>query len=174
MNNFVTQYKDLALKVIYYTKKRTLGEKVFFASSTFQDVLTYFEKKLKDSQTFLKSSYLLNGKQIYPSDILLYFCTIDPNLQLVEEDLFLEIDELEKLDDSSDPIYEKLLTPVINPFKIMILNIKESIIQQAIFPKEKITEFGLDTLNKNYACCNSMDSFYLSCGKNFWIITNNN
>ena len=174
MNDFVTKYKDLALKVIYFTKKRTLGEKVFFATSKFQDVLTYFEKKLKDSQTFLKSSYLLNGKQIYPSDILLYFCTIDPNLQLVEEDMFLEIDELEKLDDSSDPIYEKLLTPVINPFKIMILNVKKSIIQQAIFPKEKIIEFGLDTLNKNYACCNSTDSFYLSCGKNFWIITNNN
>ena len=174
MNNFFTKYKDLALKVIYYTKKRTLGEKVFFATSKFQDVLTYFEKKLKDSQTFLKSSYLLNGKQIYPSDILLYFCTLDPNLQLVEEDMFLEIDELEKLDDSSDPIYEKLLTPIINPFKIMILNVKDSIVQQAIFPKEKIKELGLDTLNNNYACCNSTDSFYLSCGKNFWIISNSN
>ena len=174
MNNFITKYKDLALKVIYYTKKRTLGEKIFFATSQFQDVLTYFEKTLKDSQTFLKSSYLLSGKQIYPSDILLYFCTIDPNLQLVEEDMFLEIDELEKLDDSSDPIYEKLLTPIINPFKIMILNIKESIIQEAIFPKEKIIQYGLDTLNNNYACCNSLDSFYLSCGKNFWIISNIN
>ena len=97
---------------------------------------------------------------------------MDPNLHLLEEDISIEIDELEKLDDSNDPIYEKLLTPVINPFKIIILNVKESIIQQAIFPEEMIIKLGLDTLNDNYACCNSIDSFYLSYGKNFWIISN--
>ena len=172
MSNFENKYKDLPLKVIYYTKNRTIGEKIFFGTSKFQDALTYFDKNLKDSQTFLKSSYLLNGKQICPSDILLYLCTIAPNLHLLEEDIFIEIDELEKLDDSNDPIYEKLLTPIINPFKILILNIKESIIQQAVFPEEIIIKFDLDTLNNNYACCNSIDSFYLSCGKNFWIISN--
>ena len=60
-------------------------------------------------QTFLKSCYFLNGKQIYPSDILLYFCIVDPSLRLVEEDMFLEIEELEHLDDASEPIHEKLL-----------------------------------------------------------------
>ena len=166
MYKLLNKYKDLPLKVIYYTKYRKIAEVLFFATSKFQDVLTYFEENLKDSQTFLKSSYLLNGKQICPSDILLYFCTMDPNLHLLEEDISIEIDELEKLDDSNDPIYEKLLTPVINPFKIIILNVKESIIQQAIFPEEMIIKLGLDTLNDNYACCNSIDSFYLSYGKN--------
>ena len=174
MNNSLVKYKDLALKVIYYTKKRQLGNKIFFATSRFQEVLTYFEKNLKDSQTFLKSCYFLNGKQIYPSDILLYFCTVDPNLRLVEEDMFLEIEELEHLDDASEPIYEKLLKPLINPFKLIILNIKEGILQMVDFPKEKITEMGLDTLNNNYACCNSTDALYISCGKNFWIIPHNN
>ena len=174
MSNSLVKYKDLALKVVYYTKKRQLGNKIFFATSKFQDVLQYFERNLKDSQTFLKSCYFLNGKQIFPSDILLYFCTVDPNLRLVEEDMFLEIEELEHLDDASEPIYEKLLKPLINPFKLIILNVKDGILQMVDFPKEKISELGLDTLNNNFACCNSVDSLFLSCGKNFWIISNKN
>ena len=174
MNNSLVKYKDLALKVIYYTKKRQLGSKIFFATSKFQDVLAYFERNIKDSQTFLKSCYFLNGKQIYPSDILLYYCTVDPSLRLVEEDMFLEIEELEHLDDASEPIYEKLLKPIINPFKLIMLNIKEGILQQVDFPKEKIEELGLDSINNNFASCNSTDSLYISCGKNFWIISYNN
>ena len=174
MSISLINYKDLALKVVYFTKKRQLGSKIFFATSKFQEVLEYFEKNLKDSQTFLKSCYFLNGKQIYPSDILLYFCIVDPSLRLVEEDLFLEIEELESLDDASDPINEKLIKPLINPFSLIILNTKEGILQQADFPKEKIEEYGLDSLNENYACCNSNDALYISCGKNFWIISYNN
>ena len=174
MNNSLAKYKDLALKVVYYTKKRQLGNKIFFATSKFQEVLAYFEKNLKDSQTFLKSCYFLNGKQIYPSDILLYFCTVDPNLRLVEEDMFLEIEELEHLDDASEPIYEKLLKPLINPFKLIILNIKDGVLQMVDFPTEKIKELGLDTINNNFACCNSTDALYISCGTNFWIISHNN
>ena len=172
--NSLSKYKDLALKVVYYTKKRQIGNKFFLATSKFQEVLEYFDKNLKDPQTFLKSCYFLNGKQIYPSDILLYFCIVDPSLRLVEEDMFLEIEELEHLDDASEPIHEKLLKPLIDPFKLIILNIKEGILQQADFPKENITQFGLDTINNNFACCNSTDSLYISCGKNFWIISHNN
>ena len=130
MYNSLIKYKDLALKVTYYTKKRQIANKIFFATSQFKDILEYFDKNLRDPQTFLKSSYFLNGKQIYPTDTLLYFSTVDPNLHLVEEDMFLEIEELEHLDDASEPIYEKLLKPLINPFKLIILNIKEAILQQ--------------------------------------------
>ena len=173
MLNSLVKYKDLALKVIYYTKRRQLGSKIFFATSKFQEVLLYFERNLKDPQTFLKSSYFLNGKQIFPNDILLYFCTVDPNLRLVEEDLFIEIEELEHIDDSSEPIYTKLLKPLINPFKLIILNIKEGILQQVDFDKDKIKNFGFDCLvNNNYACCNSLEALYISFGKNFWIISN--
>ena len=174
MSTSLINYKDLALKVVYFTKKRQLGSKIFFATSKFQEVLEYFEKNLKDSQTFLKSCYFLNGKQIYPSDILLYFCIVDPSLRLVEEDLFLEIEELENLDDASEPINEKLIKPLINPFSLIILNTKEGILQKADFPKENLKEYGLDSLNENYACCNSNDALYISCGKNFWIISYNN
>ena len=174
MSNSINKYKDLALKVVYYTKKRQLGNKIFFATSKFQDVLDYFEKNLKDSQTFLKTSYFLNGKQLFPSDILLYYCTVDPNLRLVEEDMFLEIEELEHLDDASEPNYEKIIKPIINPFKLIVLNIKDGILQMVDFPKEKISELELDTINDNFAFCNSTDSLYISCGKNFWIISNDN
>ena len=173
MNTFLAKYKDLALKVIYFTKKRQLGSKIFFATSKFQDVLQYFEQNLKDSQTYLKPCYLLNGKQIFPSDVLLYFCTVDPNLRLVEEDLFLEVEEFENLDDASEPIYEKLLTLSINPFKIYILNLKDGVLQLIDYPKEQLVENGLDNLNENYACCNSTDSLYISHGKNLWIISHN-
>ena len=171
MNSSLIKYKDLALKVIYYTKKRQLGSKIFFATSKFQEVLEYFDKNLKDPQTFLKTSYFLNGKQIYPSDILLYFSTVDPTLRLVEEDMYLEIEELDHLDDASEPIYETILKPVISPFKLIIINVKEGVLQQVDFPQEKVIEYGLDSLNNNYACCNSTDSLYLSCGKNMWIIS---
>ena len=175
MSNSLVKYKDLALKVIYYTKRRTLGTKIFFATSKFQEVLLYFEHNLKDPQTFLKSSYFLNGKQIFPNDILLYFCTVDPNLRLVEEDLYVEIEELEHIDDSSEPIYEKLLKPLINPFKLIILNINEGILQMVDFPKDKIHEYGFDTItNNNFACCNSPEALYISYQKNFWIISNKN
>ena len=43
------------------------------------------------------------------------------------------------------------------------------------FPKDKIKEFGLDSLdNNNFACCNSIDALFISYGKNFWIISNKN
>lgn len=175
MLSSLVKYKDLALKVIYYTKRRQLGSKIFFATSKFQEVLLYFEKNLKDPQTFLKSSYFLNGKQIFPNDILLYFCTVDPNLRLVEEDLFIEIEELEHIDDSSEPIFSKLLKPLINPFKLIMLNVKEGILQMVDFDKDKIKNFGFDCLvNNNYACCNSLDALYISFGKNLWIISNKN
>ena len=174
MSTWLIKYKDLALKVVYYTKRRQLGSKIFFATSKFQEVLEYFEKNLKDSQTFLKSCYFLNGKQIYPSDILLYFCIVDPSLRLVEEDMFLEIEELENLDDASEPIYEKLIKPLINPFKLIILNVKDGKLQKVDFAQEKMKELELDTLNENYACCNTNEALYISCGKNFWIISNNN
>jgi hypothetical protein len=131
------KYKDLALKVIYYTKKRQLDSKIILEMAKFQDVLAYFERNLKDSQTALKSCYFLNGKQIYPSDILLYFCPIYLNLCLVEEDIFFEIEELEHLDYASEPIDEKILKPIIKPFKLIMLNIKEGILQQVYFQKKK-------------------------------------
>ena len=170
----LSKYKDLALKVIYYTKKRQLGQKVFFATSKFQDVLLYFEQNLKDRQTFLKPCYFLNGRQVFPSDILLYYCTIDPNLRIIEENMTLEIEELENIDDASEPIYEKLFKPVINPFKLIVLNNKEGLLQKVDFSEEKIKEFNLDTINEKYACCNSTDSFFISCEKNFWVFSHNN
>ena len=37
--NSLSKYKDLALKVVYYTKKRQIGNKFFLATSKFQEVL---------------------------------------------------------------------------------------------------------------------------------------
>ena len=44
MSKFENKYKDWPLKVIYFTKNRTIGEKIFFGTLKFQDVLTYFDK----------------------------------------------------------------------------------------------------------------------------------
>ena len=71
------------------------------------------------------------------------------HLRLVEEDLFIEIEELELIDDSSEPFYQKLLKPVINSFKLIILNVKEGVLQMVDFPKDKIKEFGFDLLINN-------------------------
>ena len=43
------------------------------------------------------------------------------------------------------------------------------------FPKDKIHEYGFDTItNNNFACCNSPEALYISYQKNFWIISNKN
>ena len=109
--DFINKYRSLALRVIYYTKNRKIGEKIFCATVKFQEILDYFMQKLKDDRTFLKKSYFWNGKQIYPSDIMLYFCTLDPSLRLVEEDIMIEVEEVDILDDINDKPVDKIIIP---------------------------------------------------------------
>ena len=59
MMNSLSKYKDLALKVVYYTKKRQIGNKFFLPTSKFQEVLEYFEQNLKDPVRFLGNIKIL-------------------------------------------------------------------------------------------------------------------
>jgi len=76
--------------------------------------------------------------------------------------------------------YKNILSPTINPFKIINFSPKESKIQLFNFDPKIINDFKLNEFNQSSACVNTPNHFYLSGGinnkvpnKNFWIIDNN-
>ena len=76
--------------------------------------------------------------------------------------------------------YKNILSPTINPFKIINFSPKESKIQLFNFDPKIINDFKLNEFNQSSACVNTPNHFYLSGGinnkvpnKNFWVIDNN-
>ena len=76
--------------------------------------------------------------------------------------------------------YKNILSPTINPFKIINFSPKESKIQLFNFDPKIINNFKLNEFNQSSACVNTPNHFYLSGGinnkvpnKNFWVIDNN-
>ena len=76
---------------------------------------------------------------------------------------------------------KNILSPTINPFKIINYSPKESKINLYNFDPKIINEYKLNDFNQSSACVNSPNNLYLSGGinsnkvpiKNFWIIDNN-
>jgi hypothetical protein len=76
--------------------------------------------------------------------------------------------------------YKNILSPTINPFKIINFSPKESKIQLFNFDPKIINDFKLNEFNQSSACVNTPNHFYLSGGinnkvpnKNFCVIDNN-
>jgi hypothetical protein len=76
---------------------------------------------------------------------------------------------------------KNILSPTINPFKIINYSPKESKINLYNFDPKIINEYKLNDFNQSSACVNTPNNLYLSGGinsnkvpiKNFWIIDNN-
>jgi hypothetical protein len=76
---------------------------------------------------------------------------------------------------------KNILSPTLNPFKIINYSPKESKINLYNFDPKIINEYKLNDFNQSSACVNSPNNLYLSGGinsnkvpiKNFWIIDNN-
>ena len=76
---------------------------------------------------------------------------------------------------------KNILSPTINPFKIINYSPKVSKINLYNFDPKIINEYKLNDFNQSSACVNSPNNLYLSGGinsnkvpiKNFWIIDNN-
>jgi len=76
--------------------------------------------------------------------------------------------------------YKNILSPTINPFKIINYSPKDSKIQLFNLDPKTINDYKLNEFNQSSACVNTPNNFYLSGGinnkvpiKNFWIIDNN-
>ena len=98
----------------------------------------------------------------------------------LNQNLLLKSDNIQFNNNNNNNI-KNILSPTINPFKIINYSPKESKINLYNFDPKIINEYKLNDFNQSSACVNSPNNLYLSGGinsnkvpiKNFWIIDNN-
>ena len=88
-------------------------------------------------------------------------------------EISLELEELYYLNDSKYPSYKKIIQPKSNPFGLLICSPKEKKISLKTYPEKIISLFELNKFNESSSYCNSLNDLYISEGKDFWIINNN-
>lgn len=168
----------IPVKVTYCTPSGVIGKKVFNSNNTFSSLLDYFDNNLKkEGQTRLKDSYILNGENISPNELLGNLIGVDDINQLSEAEFTLEVDENEKLEDENDPSMEKILQPKTRPFGLYIYKPKDAVISLEHYPPKIASKFDLEKYGDSSANCNSPTHLYASGGqgnKSFWIIDKNN
>ena len=77
------------------------------------------------------------------------------------------------LNDSKYPSYKKIIQPKTNPFGLLICSPKEKKISLKAYPEKIISLFELNKFNESSSYCNSLNDLYISEGKDFWSINNN-
>ena len=183
MNSKNNNYKSLPVKVIYFTKDRTINEKQFYINSTFYSILNYFDKNLKEEgKTRLKKKYIYNNKTINPNEPLINLIQLNKNSSssIIESvEISIEIEEIEKLGDENIPCFDIIIQPKINPFGLFVYKVKEGIINLQMYPEKIYNNYELCKFNEFSAYCNSPKSLFLSGGKindmpinDFWVINN--
>ena len=78
------------------------------------------------------------------------------------------------LNDSKYPSYKKIIQPKTKPFGLLICSPKEKKISLKAYPEKIISLFELNKFNESSSYCNSLNDLYISEGKDFWSINNNN
>ena len=169
---------DFFIKVIFYTKKRYIGENYFSNNITIFDIKQYYKEKISDGTTILYKNYFLNNFKLKDSDKITNI--LSANNSIKEISIALELREVEELkyqfslikfDDENDPIYSKIIKPKLNPFGLIVFLTKNSSIQIEQYPKEILDKYNLNKFNfDNYTYCNSPNFLFLSGENNFWII----
>ena len=168
--------KNLGFPIIvnYYTKNRTLFKEKLYSKNTFNSLLDIFEKNNRyKNEAKLKSKYFINGVEIKKNQLLEEL--IEKNYQSSEfVELSLELEELYYLNDSKYPSYKKIIQPKTKPFGLLICSPKEKKISLKAYPEKIISLFELNKFNESSSYCNSLNDLYISEGKDFWSINNNN
>lgn len=172
----------IAVKVVYYTKDKIIAEQTFGSKVTLGQVLDYFSSNLRKGNFSPFNNYYLNGEKLNNSDILTNIFN-EPNSNLVELDLALEINESPERSGNTrfdSEIYEKIMKPSCNPFRLTIFSPKTNSYIVQRYPNEFVQELGLDTFSDKSAYCNSPDALFISGGdkfnlsfNDFWIINQN-
>ncbi len=173
--------KEFLIRVIFYTKKRYIGEEFFQKNITLYEIKQYYNQNLDDGTTLFYKNYYLNTIKINDFDIISNI--ISPEQKILEISIALELREIEELkyqfsltkfDDENDQVYSQIIKPKLNPFGLIVFFTKNNSIQIEQYPPEIIKKYNLDKFNKNYAYCNSPNFLFLSGENNFWIINKKN
>ena len=173
--------KEFLIRVIFYTKKRYIGEEFFQKNITLYEIKQYYNQNLDDGTTLFYKNYYLNTIKINDFDIVSNI--ISPEQKILEISIALELREIEELkyqfsltkfDDENDEIYSQIIKPKLNPFGLIVFFTKNNSIQIEQYPPEIIKKYNLDKFNKNYAYCNSPNFLFLSGENNFWTINKKN
>ena len=99
----------------------------------------------------------------------------------LNQNLLLKNENIQFNNKNNNNNIKNILSPTLNPFKIINYSPKESKINLYNFDPKIINEYKLNDFNQSSACVNSPNNLYLSGGinsnkvpiKNFWIIDNN-
>ena len=173
--------KEFLIRVIFYTKKRYIGEEFFQKNITLYEIKQYYNQNLDDGTTLFYKNYYLNTIKINDFDIISNI--ISPEQKILEISIALELREIEELkyqfsltkfDDENDQVYSQIIKPKLNPFGLIVFFTKNNSIQIEQYPPEIIKKYNLDKFNKNYAYCNSPNFLFLSGENNFWTINKKN
>ena len=99
----------------------------------------------------------------------------------LNQNLLLKNDDIQFNNKNNNNNIKNILSPTLNPFKIINYSPKESKINLYNFDPKIINEYKLNDFNQSSACVNTPNNLYLSGGinsnkvpiKNFWTIDNN-
>ncbi len=99
----------------------------------------------------------------------------------LNQNLLLKNDNIQFNNKNNNNNIKNILSPTLNPFKIINYSPKESKINLYNFDPKIINEYKLNDFNQSSACVNTPNNLYLSGGinsnkvpiKNFWTIDNN-
>ena len=170
------------IKVIFYTKKRYIGEELFPKNTSLNNLKQYYKQNLYDGTAIFYKKYYINSKIISEHDIISNIFN-SLSLNILETSIAFELREAEELkqqfsliqfDDENEEIYSQIIKPKLNPFGLIVFLSKNSSIQIEQYPQEILKKYNLDKFSQNYAYCNSPNYLFLSGENNFWIINKKN
>ena len=169
---------ECLIQVIFYTKKRYIGEEFFDKNITLYDLKQYYKENYFDGTAILYKNYYINSIKLLDSDniyniIFPYSNTskIKIAIELREVEELKQLLSLTKFDDEDEQVYSQIIKPKLNPFGLIVFFTKNLSIQIEQYPKEIINKYNLDKFNTNSAYCNSPNYLFLSGENNFWIIS---
>ena len=87
--------KEFLIRVIFYTKKRYIGEEFFQKNITLYEIKQYYNQNLDDGTTLFYKNYYLNTIKINDFDIISNI--ISPEQKILEISIALELRETEEL-----------------------------------------------------------------------------
>lgn len=177
LNNSKLPENEVPLRVKYYTPKGIIMESKLNSQTTFGDILKNFESKNKDKTKKLKNEYYLDGRKVEKKELAKTLIQNQEGYNLNEEELWVEVENVEQLDDEKVKPMTKILKPKKDPFGLFIFTPHKGSVTLEEYPEEICKKFFMNKINNSSAYCDSPKKLFLSGGnyfgvssKDFWII----
>ena len=118
---------ECLIQVIFYTKKRYIGEEFFQKNITLYDLKQYYKENYFDGTAILYKNYYINSIKLLDSDniyniIFPYSNTskIKIAIELREVEELKQLLSLTKFDDEDEQVYSQIIKPKLNPFGLIV------------------------------------------------------